>query len=335
MNVIHNPTLQELNTLGLAATASSLVEIESEEDVLLLPGFNPDRDFVLGGGSNVVFLSNVPGTVYLIQLNGIDITAHDDERVLVDAGAGVGWHELVTWALESKLHGLENLALIPGTVGGAPIQNIGAYGVELASVLESVTAWDWLTTSWITLSREDCRLGYRDSLFRSATPHRYLITSVRLSLSRRFEPILSYADLHEAVGDDPTPREVYEAVIRLRRSKLPNPEVNGNVGSFFKNPVVDSKQLEELRKRYAALPAWILEDGRSKLSAAWMIEACGLKGLKEGGARVSEQHALVLVNEGGASGHDISTLSVKVRKAVYEAFGVHLEPEPLLVDFEE
>jgi len=335
MKVTHDLSLGKLNTLGLETTASSLVEIESEEDVLMLPGFNPDRDFVLGGGSNVVFLSDVPGSVYLVRLAGIDITAEEGDRVTVDAGAGVGWHELVTWALESKLHGLENLALIPGTVGGAPIQNIGAYGVELASVLDSVTAWDWLTTSWITLSREDCRLGYRDSLFRSATPHRYLITSVRLTLSRRFEPELAYAGLREAVGDHPTPRAVYEAVIHLRRSKLPDPLINGNVGSFFKNPVVDAEQAEALREQHAALPAWVLEDGRSKLSAAWMIEACGLKGLKEGGARVSEQHALVLVNEGGASGHDISTLSVKVRKAVYETFGVQLEPEPLLVDFQE
>ena len=334
MKFTERPSLKPFNTFGLDCRAAALIEIESEEDLLGLPGLDPKRDFVLGGGSNVVLLGDVPGTVYLNRIAGIGIIGEDSGSVQVEAGAGENWHGLVSWSLEQGLCGLENLSLIPGSVGAAPIQNIGAYGVELASVLESVTAWDWRAGGWTTLSREDCRLGYRDSRFRTADAGRYLITSVRLSLSRSFEARIDYPGLaEELVGTRPTARAVSDAVIRLRRRKLPDPAVAGNAGSFFKNPVIARDQAEQLRSRHAELLAWPLENGKVKLSAAWMIEACGLKGRREGGARVSEQHALVLVNEGGASGHDVSALAIEVQKAVYEAFGVRLEPEPLLVEF--
>jgi UDP-N-acetylmuramate dehydrogenase len=334
MKFTERPSLQPFNTFGLDCRAAALIEIENEEDLLELPGFDPQRDFVLGGGSNVVLLGDVPGTVYLNRIGGVEVVDEHAERVRVEAGAGENWHDLVRWTLDQGLSGLENLSLIPGSVGAAPIQNIGAYGVELAAVLESVTAWDWRAGRWATLSREDCRLGYRDSRFRSADAGRYLITSVRLSLSRVFEPRIDYPGLAEELdGTRPTARAVSDAVIRLRRRKLPDPSVAGNAGSFFKNPVIGRDEAEQLRSRHAALPAWPLDNGQVKLSAAWMIEACGLKGRQEGGARVSPQHALVLVNEGGASGHDVSALAVEVQKAVYEAFGVRLEPEPLLVEF--
>lgn len=334
MKFTERPSLKPFNTFGLDCRAAALIEIESEEDLLGLPHLNPKRDFVLGGGSNVVLLGDVPGTVYLNRITGIEIIGEDSGSVQVEAGAGENWHGLVRWSLERGLCGLENLSLIPGSVGAAPIQNIGAYGVELASVLASVTAWDWRTGRWATLSREDCRLGYRNSRFRSEDAGRYLITSIRLSLSRSFAPRIDYPGLAEELdGTSPTARAVSDAVIRLRRRKLPDPAVAGNAGSFFKNPVVARDEAEDLCSRHAALPAWPLGNGKVKLSAAWMIEACGLKGRREGGARVSEQHALVLVNEGGASGHDVSALAIEVQKAVYEAFGVRLEPEPLLVEF--
>lgn len=328
------PSLQSLNTFGLDASAYALVEIESEEDVLALPGFDPARDLVLGGGSNVVFLSDVPGTVYLNRIRGLEIIGEDADTVTVEAGAGENWHELVLWSLVQGLNGLENLSLIPGSVGAAPIQNIGAYGVELASVLESVTAWDWLTSTWAVLERNDCKLAYRDSLFKSSGRDRFLITSVRLRLSRRFSPRIDYRGLaEELAGVELTAGAVSEAVIRLRRRKLPDPAVVGNAGSFFKNPVVDKALAEDLRVRHPGLPAWGLAGDQTKLSAAWMIQSCGLKGLRQGGAGVSEQHALVLVNTGGASGHDVGALTVKVQKSVFESFGVHLEAEPRLVQF--
>jgi UDP-N-acetylmuramate dehydrogenase len=334
MKFTEQPSLRPFNTFGLESRAAALIQIDSEEDLLDLPGFERRRDFVLGGGSNVVFLGDVPGTVYLNRIAGIRVVGEDAGRVEVEAGAGEDWHGLVLWTLEQGLSGLENLSLIPGSVGAAPIQNIGAYGVELASVLVAVTAWDWQTGRWVTLTREECQLGYRDSRFRSSDAGRYLITSIRLSLSRSFEPRIDYPGLAEELdGTRPTARTVSEAVVRLRRRKLPDPAAVGNAGSFFKNPLIDRDEAEQLRFRHEALPAWPLGNGKVKLSAAWMIEACGLKGRREGGARVSEQHALVLVNEGGASGHDVSALAVEVQKAVYEAFGVRLEPEPLLVEF--
>lgn len=338
MKYVPQASLRNLNTFGLEASAGALVEIDSEEDLLGLPQFDTHRDLVLGGGSNVVLLSDVPGMVYLNRVRGIDVVEDHGDSVLVEAGAGEDWHQLVLWTLDRGLCGLENLSLIPGSVGAAPIQNIGAYGVELSTVLESVTAWDWLSTRWVTLDRDACRLGYRDSLFKSVEPERYLVTSVRLALSRNFEPQVGYAGLEQELGqriaNGLTARDVANAVIRLRQRKLPDPAEHGNAGSFFKNPVLDAETAAALRSRHDGLPAWPQADGRIKLPAAWMIEYCGLKGRVEGGARVSEQHALVLVNDGKASGHDISALAIEIQKAVFETFGIHLEPEPRLVEFQ-
>lgn len=337
MKVRPNAPLKALNSFGLSAQARLLAEIEHEEDVLALPAFDPAFDFMMGGGSNVIFISDVPGTLFLNRITGKSVVDDDGDTVRLEVGAGENWHELVKWTLGRGYYGLENLALIPGTVGAAPIQNIGAYGVELSSFLESVTAWDWYTASWVSFDREACLLGYRDSLFRSAEPDRYLITSVQFRLKRHFEPHVVYAGLREELMDAaprPGAHDVFDAVVRLRRRKLPDPAVTANAGSFFKNPVVNRAQGRELRERHPGLPHWPVADGRTKLSAAWMIESCGLKGLREGGAGVSEQHALVMVNHGGASGHDVSALAVEIQKAVYEAFGVRLEPEPRLVEFE-
>lgn len=338
MKVTASPSLEGLNTFGLAASANTLIEIESEEDVLALPGFDPDMDLVLGGGSNVVLLTDVPGNVLLNRIRGINRVTENGDSVTVEVGAGENWHETVLWSLDQGLSGLENLSLIPGSAGAAPIQNIGAYGVELASVLESVTAWDWKAACWVTLSRDECQLAYRDSLFKSGDPDRYLITSLRLALSRTFVPQIEYAGLRDEIeGAAPkkemTARDVSDAVVRLRTRKLPDPGTTGNVGSFFKNPVLDRETAESIMTRHDGLPNWPQAEGRIKLSAAWMIQACGLKGLREGGARVSEQHALVLVNEGGASGHDITALTIEIQKSVFETFGVRLEPEPRLVEF--
>jgi UDP-N-acetylmuramate dehydrogenase len=337
MKYIPQATLKHLNTFGLDASAGALVEIETEEDLLGLPAFDRHRDLVLGGGSNVVLLSDVPGMVYLNRIRGMAVVEESGDTVLVEAAAGEDWHGLVQWTLDRELNGLENLSFIPGSVGAAPIQNIGAYGVELASVLESVSAWDWNSSRWVTMDRDACRLAYRDSLFRSVEPDRYLVTSIRLALSRTFQPQTGYGGLQEELGmqrgHSLNARDVSEAVIRLRRRKLPDPHEHGNAGSFFKNPIVEAEFAENLRSRHHGIPTWPQPDGRIKFPAAWMIESCGLKGRVEGGARVSEQHALVLVNDGSASGHDLSTLAIEVQKAVFETFGVRLEPEPRLIEF--
>ena len=335
MKVRERPSLRTLNTFAVDARAALLVTLESEEDVLSAPTFEPSRDILLGGGSNVLFASDVPGTVFLNRITGIDAIEQEDEQVLIEAGAGENWHGLVEWSLDRGYSGLENLALIPGSVGAAPIQNIGAYGVELAAVLDRVAAWDTVSAQWLTFDRKACEFAYRDSRFRSRQPDRYIITSVRLRLSKKFRPQLAYQGLREELaGVEPlSARAVSEAVIRLRQRKLPDPTEIGNAGSFFKNPVVTSEQASALREQYPALPGWPEPDGRMKLSAAWMIEQCGLKGFRAGDAAVSERHALVLVNHGQATGAEILSLADRVRETVAGTFGIQLESEPRIVRF--
>lgn len=330
MKLIRHADLAGLNTFGVAASAASLFEIEAEEDLLALPPLQPGRDLVLSGGSNILFVSDVPGTVYLNRINGLALLDTTADHYLIEVGAGENWHRLVMTAVDRGWHGLENLALIPGLAGAAPMQNIGAYGVELASVLESVTAWDWQYAQWAVLTAAQCLLGYRDSLFRSGQPDRYLITSIRLRLARHFHPHLDYSGLRQWLGAStaaPTAAEVCKAVIELRRQKLPDPSDQGNAGSFFKNPLLSQATLEHLLTRFPHLPHWKTPQG-IKVSAAGLIDHCGLKGLRHQGAAVSRQHALVLVNEGPANGAAIWQLACQVRRQVEDRFGIRLEPEP-------
>lgn len=337
MKVVERPSLKGMNSFGTEAGAGLLIVIESEEDVLSLPAFDPARDLILGGGSNVLFVTDVPGTVFHNCIPGRSVTGEDGDFARVEVGAGEDWHRLVRWTLDQGLSGVENLSLIPGRAGAAPIQNIGAYGVELASVLRGVTAWDWQRAAWVNLDKAACGLAYRDSLFKSSAADRYLITSIQLNLDRHFRPRLEYAGLLEELGvtaiDGITARDVSDAVIRLRRRKLPDPTQHGNAGSFFKNPLIDRDRLESLRAAFPALPAWPDTDGFCKLSAAWLIEQCGFKGRRRGQAAVSEEHALVLVNLGHASGRDIAALARDVQNAVADRFDIRLEAEIRMIEF--
>jgi len=335
MKVLQNAPLKELNTFGVEASANLLLTVETEEDLLSMPVFDPQKDFVLGGGSNVLFVTDVPGTVFLSRITGREIIDEQDGHAVVEVGAGENWHELVQWSLAEGFSGLENLSLIPGLAGAAPIQNIGAYGVELSSVLEGVTAWDWKKASWVRFDNDACQLEYRDSRFKSAESGRYLITSVRLRLNRHFTPHLEYAGLMkelQSMGiDRPGPQQVSDAVIRIRQQKLPDPAQTGNAGSFFKNPVVSMDEAELLHQRYPGLPTWPAGADRAKLSAAWMIEYCGLKGYRSGAAGVSADHALVLVNHGSASGREIAELAQLIRTRIFEECGCSLEHEPVML----
>ena len=332
MKVQESPSLKSFNSFGVSASAKLLLTLESEEDLLSLPVFDRQKDLILGAGSNVLIVSDVPGTVFLNRILGKNIINEHDGCVQLEVGAGENWHQLVRWSIDQGLSGLENLSLIPGLAGAAPIQNIGAYGVELSSVLERVTAWDWKKCMWNTFNRNECRFGYRDSRFKSVERDRYLVTSIRLRLNRRFRPQLDYAGLSDALSsagiDQPNAKQVSDAVIRIRRQKLPDPAVTGNAGSFFKNPVLSRDQAETLRSRFPDLPSWLAGADQVKLSAAWMIENCGWKGFQEDGAAVSAQHALVLVNLGQASGRQIFDLAEKIMESVAQKFSVFLEPEP-------
>ena len=337
MITVNSAPLQLLNTMGIPATAGKLLTLESEQDVESSPIFDSRHDFILGGGSNVVFITDVPGNVLMNRIRGRRIISEDPDYALVETGAGENWHQLVRWSLDQGLSGLENLSLIPGLAGAAPVQNIGAYGVELSSVLHSVRAWDVQEQRWLVFNREQCHLAYRDSLFKSVEPDRYLITSLTLRLSRHFKPAVKYAglreELHDVSGAELTAHDVSAAVIRLRTRKLPDPDRQGNAGSFFKNPMISEQRAESLRSRFSSLPVWPQAASQSKVSAAWMIEQCELKGVRVGDAAVSNQHALVLVNQGQASGSDISELASLVQSRVFERFGIQLEPEPRLVQF--
>ncbi len=335
--------LDARNSFGVAARAQMLVEVS---DPAVLPELFGDamlRDgpvLVLGGGSNLLFAGNPPGVVLSLTSQAIDIIEDDEARAIVRADAGVVWHDFVLWTLGHGLSGLENLALIPGTVGAAPIQNIGAYGVEVGERIHAVHAHDRADGTFVRLDAAQCAFGYRDSLFKN-TPDRYVVTAVDFALPRTFTPRLEYAGIGEelqAMGTDDVPRasQVAEAVIRIRRRKLPDPVVLGNAGSFFKNPIVPRAQAEALAAAHAGLPVFrTRDDDQRKLSAAWLIDACGWKGHRattgSGDAGIAPSHALVLVNHGRASGAELLQLAHDVAASVQARFGVAIEPEPRIV----
>jgi UDP-N-acetylmuramate dehydrogenase len=291
---------------------------------------------VLGGGSNLLFAGDPEGVVLALTGRGHRIVADDASHAIVRADAGGEWHDLVLWTLGQGLSGLENLALIPGTVGAAPIQNIGAYGVEVRERIHAVEAFERATGTMHRFSAGDCAFAYRDSRFKHA-PDRYVVAAVEFALPRTPELRLEYAGIGaelEAMGVDGTPRptQVAEAVCRIRRRKLPDPAVIGNAGSFFKNPMVPAAQAGALQAEHPALPAFPGgSDDVRKLSAAWLIDACGWKGHREGDAGVADSHALVLVNHGHASGAQLLDLARRIAASVRERFGVAIEPEPRIV----
>ena len=334
--LLENAALAGLNTLRVAATARWLAELRSIEALprLLESPTAQGPLLVLGEGSNVLFAGDFPGLVLRPLFAGVRVLDDDGATALVRAEAGVRWDAFVDWTLARGLAGLENLALIPGHVGAAPIQNIGAYGVEVAESITSVEAWDRRDGRSTRLTREQCAFGYRDSVFKR-DPERWIVTAVEFRLARAPALRLDYSGIREELArvgvTGPTPREVADAVRRLRRRKLPDPAVIGNAGSFFKNPVVDAALAARLRDAHPDAPVHPAGAGKSKLSAAWLIERCGWRGYREGDAGVSEQHALVLVNHGAATGVELLSLAHRVAGSVAERFGVQLEPEPRIV----
>lgn len=334
--ILRDASLRGRNTFGVEARAARLIEID---DARALPDIAAaewdDAPMVLGGGSNLLFADDPAGTVIALTAKRVDIVADDGDSVIVRADAGVQWHALVMSTLQQGYRGLENLALIPGTVGAAPIQNIGAYGVEVCDRIHAVDVFEH-GVGLSRLSREDCRFAYRDSLFKRE-PDRYVVTAVEFDLSRDAATHLEYAGIRDelaALGVDGAPdaAQVADAVIRLRRRKLPDPAVIGNAGSFFKNPIVPLAQAEALQAEHTALPMFRGDsEATRKLSAAWLIDACGWKGKSIGRAGVYEKQALVLVNRGGATGGEVVTLARAIQTSVYERFGIRLEPEPVVV----
>ena len=330
--------LRTLNAFGLPAQAATLVRIDSDATLRRVvdhPELGRAPKFVLGGGSNVVFTRDPQAVVLKVEVMGRRLVEERPDAWLVEAGAGENWHDTVAWTLSQGWPGLENLALIPGTVGAAPVQNIGAYGVELRERFESLDLVDLVTGRTVTLGLDACHFGYRDSVFKQSLAGKSVITRVRFRLPKPWRPVLGYLELERRLREtgiaQPEAQTVCDWVCAIRRAKLPDPAVIGNVGSFFKNPVVSAEQCRDIIGRDPEVVHYPLPDGSVKLAAGWLIDACGWKGKSIGRAGVYEKQALVLVNRGGASGAEVVTLARAIQESVYGRFGIRLEPEPIVV----
>ncbi|MBK7531813.1 UDP-N-acetylmuramate dehydrogenase [Piscinibacter sp.] len=338
MQIESGVSLKPFNTFGLPAVAQQLVRIAGDADVRRVvdhPDLGRAAKFILGGGSNIILTRDMPQVVLKVEVRGLRLVEERADAWIVEAGAGEGWHDLVAWTLAQGLPGLENLALIPGTVGAAPVQNIGAYGLELKDRFESLDAVDLVTGRSVTLGAEICAFGYRDSVFKHSLAGRTLITRVRFRLPRPWQPVLGYLDIERKMRETgvaaPSAQQIFDWICAIRRAKLPDPAVIGNAGSFFKNPVVTPEQCRDIIGRDPEIVHYPMPDGSVKLAAGWMIDACGWKGKSVGQAAVYERQALVLVNRGGAIGSEVMTLARAIQESVYGRFGIRLEPEPVVV----
>ena len=326
-----NVSLQSLNTLALPARAAQFARLE---DVAALPALLAKYGrpkLVLGGGSNILLAGDVDGLVLRVVLAGVSCVGEDADWRYVEAGAGEAWDALVRSTLAQGWAGLENLICIPGTVGAAPVQNIGAYGVEVRERIAAVEAFDLHSGTLQWLDGAQCGFAYRDSRFKQEAG-RWLICRVRLRLPKRWQPVLRYAELAQALaaGELPDARRIADEVAALRKRKLPDPAVLPNAGSFFKNPTVCAEERARLQARFPALRHFAQPDGSARIAAAWLIEQCGWKGRRLGAAGIHAEHALIVVNHGGATGADVLALEAAVRAAVQERFGLRLEREPVL-----
>lgn len=329
-------SLKPFNSFGLDSTAKLFIETDDPTDLLKVlntNNFNHNDLFLLGTGSNILLASPVIGTVIHPLNNGISILEETRDSVLIKCGAGRKWDELVEWTVEQGYGGLENLSLIPGSVGAAPIQNIGAYGAEAGIWIESVTIIDLIASRQFNLSRDQCRFGYRDSIFKEPVHKHWLIWEVFFLLDKDPRINLSYKPLKQEFPANHRPdiREVREAVIRIRRSKLPDPEEFGNAGSFFKNPVITACHAGILRENYPELPSYYHDPGTVKIPAGWLIEHCGWKGFREGQVGVYPKQALVLVNYGDATADELLSLANRISDSVKKTFGIILDPEVRIV----
>ncbi len=333
MKILENISLKAYNTFGIAAKAKHFVEVTGLlqlQKVLQLSAF-PNR-LILGGGSNILLTKDIEALVVHLNLKGISVYDEDDDTIVLKVMAGENWHELVLWTLERDYGGLENLSLIPGNVGTAPIQNIGAYGVELQDIFVGCEAMNVENQELEDFSKEDCQFGYRDSIFKNEAKGKYIVTSIRIRLTKKNHNLRTFygaieEQLKEMAVVSPTIQDISEAVIAIRKRKLPDPERIGNSGSFFKNPVVSKKVFEGIRKKNPQVPFYDMGENLIKIPAGWLIEQCGFKGKRQGDAGVHDKQALVLVNYGTATGEEVLNLATEIQKEVEAKFGIAIAPE--------
>lgn len=332
MDIQQNISLQKLHTFGFDVKASQILCIYHENQLLNLPEEIKKNHHILGGGSNILICNDIDGTILKNEIKGIAVVAENENDVTVEVGAGENWHQFVMWTINHKLGGLENLSLIPGTVGAAPMQNIGAYGVEQNSCFVQLTAVDIHHGVQKTFSNEACQFGYRESIFKHDAKGLYFITRVQYTLKKKnYTPSISYGAIKEVLLSkditEPGIYDVSQAVIDIRTSKLPDPAVIGNAGSFFKNPVVSQAHYQKLHHNFPDIPSYPAGTDSVKVPAGWLIEKAGLKGYRTGHVGVHQLQALVLVHFGGGAGTEILSLSDKIIETVWQKFEIRLEPE--------
>ncbi len=319
------------NTMRMNADSKGIIPIYSERDVfeVLVEQLSPLK--IIGGGSNVLITQDQDAYILKNEIKGIEIIDEDNDKVLIKVGAGENWHQLVMWSISHNLGGIENLALIPGCVGAAPMQNIGAYGIEQESVFHSLSAIDLSEGTTRSFFKEDCKFGYRESIFKNECKGKYIITHVNYILSKNHKLNTSYGAINNKLEEleiaNPSISDVANAVISIRQSKLPDPKIIPNTGSFFKNPIVSISTLKTLELKYPEIVSYPIDDEAAKIPAAWLIQHAGFKGKRVGDAGTHKNHALVLVNYGNASGEDMLSFAKQIQDGVAEKFGISLEPE--------
>lgn len=322
-------SLQHLHTFGLSATSKSFLELKSEEQLpSVYRRLAEENWFLLGEGSNTVFTQDYLGTVLRLNTKGIEVKERDTDYLL-KVKAGENWHQLVIWCLEKGIRGFENLALIPGSVGAAPIQNIGAYGVEIERFVESIEYYDLSDAKFKVLNRQECQFAYRDSVFKHGLAGQAIITSVHFSMPKRWCPNQTYGDL--SLLNNPSAQDIFNMVVSIRQSKLPDPVKIGNAGSFFKNPVIESSIWRDLKVQWEDLPGYGDGAGKTKVPAAWLIDTLGFKGVSLGGIRCHAKQPLVLTNTGNGTGQELLEMARRIKSAVLKEFAIELENEVRLM----
>ncbi len=334
MIIYQNKSLKAYNTFGIDVEATQFVEVNTAEEIqVLCRSFNlSERNFlVIGGGSNLLLTKKFEGMVIKINLKGVDVIKEDENNVWVKAMAGEHWHSFVMYAVQNNYAGVENLSLIPGCVGAAPMQNIGAYGVEIKDTFDYLHAIEISTGNLVKIGKEECKFGYRESIFKTEAKNKYIIYSVVFKLNKNAVLNTSYGAIKQVLGNKnihtPTIKNISDAVIEIRQSKLPNPSELGNAGSFFKNPEIDSAIFENIKQKYPDMVGYATSTSKTKVAAGWLIEQCGWKGKKIGNTGSHINQALVLVNYGNATGNEIWELALAIKNSVYQKFGIEICPE--------
>ena len=325
-------SLKEYNTFGVEVLANNFNKAENEDEILNFLSENKNVPLILGGGSNILFKNNINKPILKIEIKGIEIIEENENTVYISVGAGENWNDFVKWTLVKNHGGIENLSLIPGNVGSAPIQNIGAYGVELKDVFQSCRAISIDNKILKTFNKEQCNFTYRSSIFKEKLKNKYIISRVTFKLSKinhvinsEYKPL---KDLLKIKGNlNPTIQDISKLVIKIRTNKLPDPKKIGNCGSFFKNPIISNSKFKNLNEYFSSVPNYKISENEVKIPAAWLIEECGFKGKNEGKTGIHKKHALVIVNNGGATGKEIYDFSQKIKKSVLKKFNILLEEE--------